>query len=221
MTDDHVQFRECQNPACRTRYPTLGPGPLDTRCPRCLGATRAVIDANLRAAAPPSTVATRGHGQANPLEAMLDNVRSGLNVGSIFRSAEGIGLQHLYLAGITPTPESKRVMKTSLGAETAIAWSQHNNGVDLAIKLKEAGHPIWVLENGSGAVPIKSSHARRARGSAPVLVVGNEIAGVDPGILEIADRLLCVPMVGTKGSFNVAVAFALAAYLLAKATTPT
>ena len=150
------------------------------------------------------------------LEAMLDNVRSALNVGSIFRSAEGLGLQRLYLAGITPTPADAKVRKAALGAETSIQWSQHNNGLDLARLLKKRGRAIWALESTGGAVPVQYGAALLNDANQPVLVVGNEVVGLDPGILEIADRVLCLPMLRQKTSFNAAVAFALAAYVLTR-----
>ncbi len=147
------------------------------------------------------------------MEAVLDNVRSGQNVGSILRSAEALGIERLYLAGITPTPVEGEVRKASLGAEGCVRWSHHNNGLELARRLQQSNHSIWVLEN----LP----HARRpeqvsptAPKAPPVLIVGNEVTGVDPGIVELADEVICLPMRGHKTSFNAAVAFALAVYAL-------
>lgn len=138
----------------------------------------------------------------------------------MFRSAEGLGLQHLSLAGITPTPEVAQVRKTSLGAETRISWSQHTNAFDLAMQLKHTGHTIWALENAPGAISLDEVPNVLEGAPAPVLVVGNEIAGVDSGVLELADAVLCLPMHGGKESFNVAVAFALAAYALTHRRIP-
>ncbi len=145
--------------------------------------------------------------------ALLDNVRSAWNVGSIFRSAEGLGICHLYLCGITATPENAHVGKTALGAESIVPWSAHKNAVQLVGKLKAEGRTIWALERTAASVPLGSLLSGRKLDKL-VLVVGNEQAGIDPGIIELADRVAHVEMLGRKRSFNVAVAFAVAAALL-------
>ncbi len=211
MKPRRIQIRECINPDCRTRYPMIEGARFGSRCPRCLGATRIVKEQAISSRSTPTAPTNVAHRR---LEALLDNVRSGLNVGSMFRSAEGLGLRRLYLAGITPTPEAAAVRKTSLGAETQVDWSQHNNGLDLAIQLKQEGHAIWALEKVPGAISVEDVSTLSDDAPSPVLVVGNEVSGVDPAILELADYALCLPMQGAKESFNVAVAFALAAYAL-------
>jgi 23S rRNA (guanosine2251-2'-O)-methyltransferase len=181
------------------------------RCPRCLGATVAVFEGVLpgfedrNAAAAPSSAR---------FEALLDNVRSALNVGSIFRTAEGFGFGHIYLAGITPTPEDIEVRKTSLGAESSLPWSDHRNALDLLSTLKQRGREIWVLENVPEAIALDPRKISWANSAHVVLVVGNEVTGVDPGILAAADRALRLSMFGRKTSFNAAAAFAIAAYAL-------
>jgi len=147
----------------------------------------------------------------------LDNVRSAWNVGSMFRSADAIGLKHLYLCGITSTPENPRVAKTALGTETIMPWSYHADGVELACDLKAQGVNLWALENQVEATEIFPGgydlHERRT-----ILIVGNEISGVDPGLLEICDQVLRVPMRGVKRSLNAAVAFGIAAFMICMQT---
>jgi tRNA G18 (ribose-2'-O)-methylase SpoU len=145
------------------------------------------------------------------VDAMLDNVRSAWNVGSIFRSADGLGISHLYLCGITPTPENSKVTKTSLGTEKTISWSQHNNGVYAAIEVKKRGLRLWALESDDRSYSIHNALGYRS-GRPIVLVVGNEVCGVDPGILELCERTVHIPMIGVKRSLNVAVAFGIASH---------
>ncbi len=213
MKPHMIQIRECQNPSCHLRYPNLDGGSFGARCPKCLGATVAVWEheALSKPYLPPLA-----RPKLQELEGLLDNVRSAYNVGSILRSAEGLGLRHLYLAGITPAPGSPKVGKTALGAEVSVSWSYHNNGLDLVRQLRDRGRPVWVLENMPTSKPIDAMATVADGGPVPVLVVGNEQTGVDPGIIELSDERLCIPMVGTKASFNVAIAFALAAYLLTR-----
>src|SRR5690606_27572956 len=119
------------------------------------------------------------------------NVRSVFNAGSIFRSADGAGVQHLHLAGMTPTPDHPKFAKTSLGAERRVRWSRSLNAVDLAAHLRQEGMRLWALEDAANAEPL---FACRLNGPQPVvLVVGNEVAGVDPGILALSDRVLSIP----------------------------
>jgi tRNA G18 (ribose-2'-O)-methylase SpoU len=145
--------------------------------------------------------------------ALLDNIRSAWNVGSIFRTADGIGLQKLYLCGITPTPENSKVCKTALGAEASILWEKFNNGVHLASMLKSKGHMLWALEDLPEAIPLFQVDIQ-SENPPIVLIVGNEISGVDPGIIEISDKVVSIPMLGKKQSYNVAVAFGIATSFL-------
>jgi tRNA G18 (ribose-2'-O)-methylase SpoU len=143
---------------------------------------------------------------------LLDNIRSAWNVGSIMRSADGFGFSHAYLCGITPTPEVDAVRKTSLGAEEFVTWSHLNNAAQLVNDLKKEGWIILALEEDEKSVAL--SKGRRVKGDRTVLIVGNEVTGVDPELLDLADAILHIPMRGQKRSFNVANAFSIAAYAL-------
>ncbi len=142
---------------------------------------------------------------------LLDNIRSAWNVGSILRSADGFGFTQAYLCGITPTPDNEAVTKTSLGAEDSVPWSYHKDAVKLVKGLRKNGHTIYALEVHERAVEIGqlSSHPGDS-----ILIVGNEVTGVDPELLDLCDQLLYIPMSGEKQSFNVAIAFSIAAFAL-------
>jgi tRNA G18 (ribose-2'-O)-methylase SpoU len=149
---------------------------------------------------------------------LLDNIRSAGNAGSILRSAEAFGFGHVYFCGITPTPDNPQVCKTALGAEALVKWSAHKNAVQLLEELKEQFFEIWVLEFTLDSIPLISSLSNPSQMKKFILVVGNEIIGVDPGIFQLAEKVIHLPMNGQKRSFNVAVAFALAAQLIAQHT---
>ena len=144
---------------------------------------------------------------------VLDNIRSAWNVGSIFRSADGFGLTHAYLCGITPTPESEAVTKTALGAEETVTWSYHKDAVKLVRGLKREGCQVWALEEHERAVPL-AAFAHNESSASAILIIGSEVTGVDPDLLELSDLIFHIPMHGEKSSFNVAVAFGIAAYQL-------
>ena len=204
------QIRICQNPACGLRYPLVDGHPFGERCPLCLGETVSVVTRPLSPEpfTPPSQPTFH-------LEALLDNIRSAWNVGAIFRTADGFGVQKLHLCGITPTPENPSVGKTALGANKNIPWTYSRNALCMAEKLKEAGVRLWALEQDARAVPVTDSWA--ATDERITLIVGNEVTGVDPALLELCERIVYIPMQGKKRSLNVEVAFGVAVSALRNA----
>jgi 23S rRNA (guanosine2251-2'-O)-methyltransferase len=207
------QIRQCTRPECRFRYPVVlepeGWQKPHTLCPRCGAGTQLVGETFSNE----KTGARLPEAHPFEVEALLDNIRSTYNVGSIFRTADGAGMRHLHLCGVTPTPENPKIRKTALGAEDAVTWSYSRNALDTALSLKAAGMHLWALESCSRAVSLFSG-----RDTLPVkpilLVVGNELSGVDPGILDVCDQVVAIPMQGHKQSLNVAIAFGIAAYYL-------
>jgi tRNA G18 (ribose-2'-O)-methylase SpoU len=131
----------------------------------------------------------------------------------MLRTADGAGLRHVHLCGITPTPDNPKLAKTALGAEGAVPWTQYGNGLAAAVSLKKQGLRLWALEGGSRSESLFDARVD-PKGPPIVLVVGSEISGIDPDILEHCERVLCLPMQGIKTTLNVAVAFGIAAYLL-------
>jgi len=231
-TDSH-EIRVCNS--CGLRYPAVDTDAqrFGIRCPACLGETRVALSRMLAAEATRDRLDsfhredTQGaknswkEERGRSLAVLLDNIRSAWNVGSILRSADGFGFAHAYLCGITPTPDGpgrEALKKTSLGAEDAVAWSHHKDAVALVKSLKETGCRIFALEEDERAVPLEFDGLPSGmREQAPVLhilIVGNEVTGVDPELLDLCDTIHCIPMRGQKRSFNVAIAFGIAAYAL-------
>jgi tRNA G18 (ribose-2'-O)-methylase SpoU len=205
------QQRECQSPGCGLRFPVQEASELGAQCPICGASTRFVDPVydthqvhDRRAAAGP------------PIEALLDNVRSLTNVGSMFRTADGAGVGHMYLGGFTPTPAHPKFAKTALGAERSVAWSHCPDPAAAADALVAAGKRLWALEGGGRSrdlfelVPLAGGPGD----ATIVLVLGHEVSGVDPRVLDRCERVARIPMMGVKGSLNVSVAFGVAAYLL-------
>jgi 23S rRNA (guanosine2251-2'-O)-methyltransferase len=145
---------------------------------------------------------------------LLDNIRSAWNVGSILRTADGFGFSHAYLCGITPTPEVDAVRKTALGAEEYVTWSQHKDAVKLVKGLKLEGWKTGALEEDQRAIQISQFTDSKIQNPF-VLILGSEVTGVNPELLDLADHIFYIPMRGQKRSFNVANAFSIAAYSLA------
>ena len=153
--------------------------------------------------------------------ALLDNVRSAWNVGSIFRTADGLGVEKLYLCGIAPTPENESVAKTSLGAEETVKWEYARNALETANRLKNEGCKLIALEQDARAIFLSDflpewSDQPGTQSKGLVLILGNEVTGVDPALLDLCDQIVHIPMLGSKRSFNVEVAFGIAAFHLSQ-----
>lgn len=211
MSRDTYQIRVCKNPDCGLRYPLIEDNAFGKRCPMCLGETKLVIEKSLLKN---SIKGNTPLPSSSNLTVLLDNIRSALNVGSIFRSADGFGFKTIYLCGITPTPENPEVDKSAIGAEEYVNWSAHKNAVNLIEQLKKEDCEIWALETSQKSIPIYSAVSARNKIRPLVLILGNEVTGIDPGIMEITDCQVYLPMHGQKRSFNVAVAFAVAAQII-------
>lgn len=213
MSTTEWEIRVCENPECGLRYPVEKGQPHGQRCPRCLGSANIVLtySASHERVQPFETY------YPFPVSGLLDNIRSLWNVGAVFRTSEGFGASHLYLTGITATPDSADLGKTALGAEKTVAWSYHRNSVTLAKQLAKEGYILWALETSSrarSASLIMQSLDSTLHSKGLILVMGNEKAGVDPGLLERCHETFFIPMVGEKNSFNVSVAFGIALGLI-------
>jgi len=143
-----------------------------------------------------------------PSFALLDNIRSVWNVGSIFRTADAVGLGGLFLTGMTATPPRKDIEKTALGATLTVPWDYWKDSATAARKIKEQGIALVALEQTSRSVDWEEFQFPFPH----CFVVGHEVSGVKSDILDLADHVVEIPMAGTKQSLNVAVSFGILAY---------
>lgn len=151
--------------------------------------------------------------QKLPLIVVTDNVRSMHNIGSIFRTCDAFLIEEIILGGISGCPPHPEISKTALGAEDTVAWRHENNIVEEIEKLKREDWKVCVLEQVHNSIPLNEFKAKE--GEKLVLVVGNEVSGVDQDIVDIADYVLEIPQYGTKHSLNVSVSAGIAIYHLA------
>ncbi|MDP3954174.1 MAG: TrmH family RNA methyltransferase [bacterium] len=167
---------------------------------------------------------------------ILNNIRSAYNVGSIFRTADGAGVKKIYLCGITPTPggpqyqvsSSKyqagdKISKTALGAEKIVPWEYHAQAWRLLSKLKNKNEKLKIIalerfdKLTASKLKVKNLFKYKLSSLVPsplALMVGNEVRGLSPKILEYVDDIIEIPMYGKKESLNVAVATGIAVYTL-------
>lgn len=149
--------------------------------------------------------------------ALLDNIRSVYNVGSIFRTADGAGVDKLYLCGITPTPLNKignprkKMEKVALGAEKSVNWEERESTVDCIKELKEEGFKIYGVEETDNSILYTSVDVPNDKDKL-ALVFGNEVDGLSDEVLELVDEVIEIPMRGIKNSLNVSVSFGIISY---------
>lgn len=151
---------------------------------------------------------------------ILHNVRSIFNVGSIFRTADGAGIEKLFLCGVTPSPldrfemKDPRLAKVALGAENTVGWERSSSTSRLIGTLKKQGWFIVALEQDSAARSYHTVRIPQRQRARTALVVGDEVRGLPPSIIKSADVIIDIPMRGSKESLNVSVAFGIAVYSL-------
>jgi 23S rRNA (guanosine2251-2'-O)-methyltransferase len=138
------------------------------------------------------------------------NIRSLHNVGAIFRSADVFDVEKIYLTGYTGTPPRKEIAKVSLGSEHAVDWEYKEDVFELIDSLKKEGVKIVALENGKGSVDI----ATYKFDTSIALVLGSEVEGISPELLEQIEDQLEIAMPGRKQSLNVSVATGIALFAL-------
>lgn len=149
---------------------------------------------------------------------IIHNVRSALNVGALFRTADGVGVGQVLLTGYTPAPgvsgavhltkAQKEIAKTALGAEKSIIWKKSSSLGKALASLKKDGYEIVALEQCEKSIDYRKYVPK----ASVALLVGNEVRGVDAKILKHCDVILEIPMYGKKNSLNVSVAGGIALY---------
>ena len=146
--------------------------------------------------------------------AILLDIRSAENVGAIFRTADGVGISKIFLAGYTPAPIDrfgrwrKDIAKSALGAEKTIKWEEIKEVSKLITELKKEDFRIIAIEQDKNSTDYKKIKAKNKT----VFIVGNEVNGLPKEILKHCDKIAEIPMSGRKESLNVSVAFGVAVF---------
>lgn len=155
-----------------------------------------------------------GTTDSHSIAAVLENIRSMGNVGSMFRSADGAGVDRLLISGFTAHPPRAEISKTALGAEEHVGWEYWSRAADAVAALRQQGYRVIGLEKTEESAELEMLLRMRPLDGPVAFVVGHEVNGVSPDVLAACDEVGHLPMRGQKDSLNVAVAFGLAAYAL-------
>ena len=138
-----------------------------------------------------------------PVTIVLDNIRSALNVGSIFRTADAFLIENIILCGITMIPPNKDIRKVALGATNSVNWQFERNTLDAVTILKENGYHIMGVEQADKSSMLDNFSLPN---KPLALILGNEVNGVSEDVIKLCDEVIEIPQFGTKNSLNVSVA---------------
>ncbi len=137
-----------------------------------------------------------------PLIVVLDNVRSEMNVGSMFRTADAFVVERIVLCGITATPPLPEIHKTALGAEDSVDWTYSESALQAVNELRCKGYKIYSVEQVHGSISLEQFIVDPC--SKYAVVLGNEVKGVSQDVVDASDGCIEIPQCGTKHSLNVA-----------------
>jgi tRNA G18 (ribose-2'-O)-methylase SpoU len=147
---------------------------------------------------------------------VLDSIRSTFNVGSIFRTSDALNISKIILCGTTPTPKDRfgrdreDIAKVALGAERNVDWEYFPKVLWVIKQLKKEGYKIVMIEQSEKSVDYKKIKFNRK--DKVVFVMGSEVEGISKSLLKLADKVAEIPMLGSKESLNVSVAFGVAMF---------
>ena len=141
--------------------------------------------------------------EKTPLVLVLDNVRSMHNVGSVFRTADGFLLQGIILCGYTPVPPHRDIQKTALGATETVHWQYYATTTEAVEALKAAGYKVMAIEQAEQSIMLDQFTPPKEQPLA--LVFGNEVSGVDAGVMKQVEGCIEIPQQGMKHSLNISV----------------
>jgi 23S rRNA (guanosine2251-2'-O)-methyltransferase len=152
-----------------------------------------------------------------PVIAVLENIRSAYNVGSVFRTADAFLLEAIYICGYTCTPPHKEIKKTALGAEETVNW-KHFENAQLAIQeLKASGYTVFAVEQVEGSTLLNEVNYKS--GDKIAVVFGNEVTGVEQSTIQQCAGCIEIPQAGMKHSLNIATAAGVVLWELVRSKT--
>lgn len=142
--------------------------------------------------------------EKNPVIAVLDNIRSMHNVGSVFRTADAFLIEAICLCGYTQQPPHRDIHKTALGATETVDWLYYQNTIDAVKDLKQRGYTVFGIEQAEGSISLEKFYMQADEKIA--VIFGNEVEGVQSEVLKLCDGCIEIPQLGMKHSLNISVA---------------
>ena len=154
--------------------------------------------------------------EKTPLVIVLDDVRSALNVGSAFRTADAFGCEEVILCGFTAQPPHREIMKTALGSTESVAWRHFSETKEALEALLTEGYVLVAVEQAEASVFLNNIDFENDTHKKYALIFGNEVEGVSEMAMKMADFVVEIPQFGTKHSLNIAVSVGIVAWEFVK-----
>lgn len=142
--------------------------------------------------------------EKTPVIAVLENIRSAYNVGSVFRTSDAFLLQSIYITGYTAQPPHKEIKKTALGAEETVEWKYFKNAKEAILDLKSQGYTVYAVEQVKNSLSLEKIDFKTDQKIA--VIFGNEVSGVEQETILLCDGCIEIPQLGMKHSLNIATA---------------
>ena len=139
-----------------------------------------------------------------PVIAVLENIRSAYNVGSVFRTADAFLLEAIYITGYTCVPPHKEIKKTALGAEETVEWKHFSKATEAINALKKEGYKVYAVEQVEKSLMLQQTNFKP--GEKIAVIFGNEVTGVEQETILACDGCIEIPQLGMKHSLNIATA---------------
>lgn len=138
-----------------------------------------------------------------PIIIILDNIRSLMNVGSVFRTSDAFIIKEIILCGITATPPHREIQKTALGATDSVDWSYAENTLEVVKSLQLKDVKVFAIEQADESIMLDKFEFDFSQEVA--FVFGNEVKGVRQDVVDAADACIEIPQFGTKHSLNISI----------------
>lgn len=142
--------------------------------------------------------------EKNPVIAVLENIRSAYNVGSVFRTADAFLIESIFITGYTAKPPHKEIVKTALGAQDSVDWKYFETTKDAVEDLKKNRYKVYAVEQVTESISLEKLADLNVKKIA--FIFGNEVTGVDEKIISLCDGCIEIPQFGMKHSLNISVA---------------
>lgn len=149
---------------------------------------------------------------------ILDNIRSGNNIGSVFRTGDALRIEGIYLCGISAQPPQKDIQKTALGSTETVDWKYFPSTIEAVEAAKKEGFDVYAVEQTHGSTYLDKFKIKAGRKIA--IIMGNEVRGVEQKAIDACKGVIEIPQFGTKHSFNISVSTGIVLWDLFTKMTP-
>jgi len=149
---------------------------------------------------------------------ILDNIRSGNNIGSVFRTGDALRISGILLCGISAQPPQKDIQKTALGSTESVPWKYFEHTIDAINFAKDEGFTVYAVEQAHDSISLE--HFSPKKGDKVAIVMGNEVRGVAQEAIDQCSAVIEIPQFGTKHSFNISVSTGIVLWDLFTKMTP-